>query len=110
MDDSRPRQPSSEPCPGQFSSGFPGLDIFPQPNLPGTASVLGLQVGLVWAGRLGRKMSQANWAGKGVWGREAWGESCPRQVGLGKVSGARRPGTKAVPGRLGHEAVVPSVN
>jgi len=31
-------------------------------------------------------MSQASWAGKGVWGREAWDESCPRQVRLGKVS------------------------
>jgi hypothetical protein len=42
MDDPRPRQTSSEPCLGQFSSGLPGLDTFPQPNLPGTASVLGL--------------------------------------------------------------------
>ena len=43
MDDSRPRQPSSEPCLGQFSSGLPDLDTFPQPNLPGTASAIGLQ-------------------------------------------------------------------
>jgi hypothetical protein len=30
-------------------------------------------------------------------------ESCPRQVGLRKVSGAGRPGTKAVLGKLGWE-------
>jgi hypothetical protein len=68
-------------------------------------------------GGLGRKLSQASWAGKGVWGQEAWGESCqvswarkgvwgreaqndrlataPRQVGLGqRLSRAGRPRTR----------------
>ena len=46
-------------------------------------------------------MSKASWAWKGVWGREAWDESCPRQVGLGKVSGAGRPGMKSCPRQVG---------
>jgi hypothetical protein len=56
-----------------------------QKKIPGvTKAVLGK---LGWERRLGpRGLERKLWQlGRGVWGREA-SESCPRQVGLGKLS------------------------